>query len=195
VCDEGHRVLGLVYSSLESVRASLARGRGVYHSRARGGLWEKGATSGATQRLLAIDADCDRDALRFTVRQEGSGFCHTGAHGCFGAARGLAALDRTLAARVADAPAGSYTRRLFDDPTLLATKLAEEAGELAGAEGPAEAAWEGADVLYFAMVAARARGASLADIEAQLDRRALRVSRRPGDAKAPPAAMPEGETP
>ncbi|MCC7388574.1 MAG: phosphoribosyl-ATP diphosphatase [Phycisphaerales bacterium] len=183
VCDEGGRALGLAYSNLESVRAAIDRGRGVYHSRSRTGLWEKGATSGDTQELLAVAADCDRDTLRFTVRQAGGGFCHKGTRTCFGDAAGLAALDRTIAGRLAGAPPGSYTRRLINEPALLGAKLAEEAGELARASTPAEAACEAADVIYFAMVAARAKGASLADIEAQLDRRALNVTRRPGDAK------------
>ena len=115
VCDDSGRALGLVYSDHESVAAALETGRGVYHSRRRG-LWVKGETSGQTQELLGIDLDCDRDALRFTVRQRGAGFCHTGAHGCFGAARGVPALAARLAARQRAAPAGSYTRRLLDDP-------------------------------------------------------------------------------
>ena len=61
-------------------------GQGVYHSRSRG-LWVKGATSGATQELLRIDADCDRDCLRFTVRQQPPGFCHLNTRTCWGAER------------------------------------------------------------------------------------------------------------
>jgi len=38
----------------------------VYYSRNRG-IWIKGETSGATQDLLGIDLDCDRDTLQFTV--------------------------------------------------------------------------------------------------------------------------------
>src|ERR671910_13488 len=67
------------------------RGEGVYHSRSRG-LWIKGATSGATQELLRIEADCDRDCLRFTVRQQPPGFCHLGTRTCWGDDGGLGAL-------------------------------------------------------------------------------------------------------
>lgn len=182
VADERGGALGLVYSNLESLRAALDRGRGVYHSRSRNGLWEKGATSGNTQELVSVDVDCDRDALRFTVRQQG-GFCHTGTTTCFGNERGIAALARTVGGRINDAPAGSYTRRLIDDPGLLASKLNEEANELIEAGTPAEAAHEAADVLYFALVAAACRGASLQDVERVLDARADRVTRRRGDAK------------
>lgn len=72
VVDERGVALGLVYSSHESVRESLRTGSGVYQSRKRG-LWYKGATSGATQQLVRIDADCDQDCLRFVVKQKGTG--------------------------------------------------------------------------------------------------------------------------
>ncbi|MBD3219840.1 phosphoribosyl-ATP diphosphatase [bacterium] len=184
VCDESGRALGLVWSSRESLRRALETGRGVYHSRRRG-LWEKGATSGAVQELRRIALDCDRDCLRFTVRQHGDGFCHQGTPTCFGPARGLAALEARLAARRESAPAGSYTRRLLDQPDLLAAKLREEADELARAEAPTDVVHEAADVLYFAMVALGRAGRSLADVEDELDRRRRRVTRRPGDAKPP----------
>lgn len=181
VTDERGVALGLAWSSRESLREAVRTGRGVYHSRKRG-LWVKGESSGAAQELLRVDLDCDRDALRFVVRQAGAGFCHEGTWTCWGEQRGLGALARTLAARVADAPAGSYTRRLLDDPALLRAKLLEEAGELADAPSD-QVAWEAADVLYFAAVALARAGVSLADAEAHLDRRARRVTRRPGDAK------------
>jgi phosphoribosyl-ATP pyrophosphohydrolase len=37
--------------------------------------------------------------------------------------------------------------------------------------------------MYFTLVAMQRAGASLAEVAAELDRRALRVTRRPGDAK------------
>jgi len=185
VCDELGRALGLCYSSAESLRVAVEERRGVYHSRKRG-LWRKGESSGAVQELLGIDLDCDRDALRFTVRQQGRGFCHEGTWTCFGEDRGLAALARMLARRVTNAPEGSYTARLLGDPELLRAKLIEEAAELAAAESGADVAWEAADVVYFTLVAmARAR-VPLADVERELERRARGVTRRPGDAK--PAA-------
>ncbi len=207
VTDDRGGALGLVWSSLESVRAAIETGRGVYHSRARG-LWRKGASSGATQALLRIAPDCDRDALCFMVSQEGSGFCHTGDWSCFGPARGLRRLERTLKSRRASPPTGSLTSRLLADPVLLKGKLVEEAGELGEAAGdpahcaaeasggrqgespvPADAAdpnrvvEEAADLLYFLAVALERAGVSLGDVERELDRRALKVSRR---APSPP---------
>lgn len=177
VTDERGVALGLVYSDLASLRAALEQGRGVYHSRSRG-LWVKGASSGATQELLGITADCDRDSLRFTVRQQPPGFCHLETRTCFGAEHGLGALARRLAERRAQAPPGSYTARLFADPTLLGTKLREEAGELAEAEARAHVIHEAADVLYFTLATLARHDVELAEVEAALDRRALKVTRR-----------------
>jgi phosphoribosyl-ATP pyrophosphohydrolase len=182
VCDERGMALGLAYSNLESLRVAVERRAGAYWSRRRG-LWVKGETSGAMQELLAIDLDCDRDALRFTVRQRGDGFCHLGTATCFGEARGLDALERTLRHRRAHAPEGSYTARLFSDDALLAAKLREEARELSEARDASHIAEEAADVFFFAMAALAKAGVPLAEVERVLDRRALKLSRRPGNAK------------
>jgi phosphoribosyl-ATP pyrophosphohydrolase/phosphoribosyl-AMP cyclohydrolase len=182
VQEEDGTLLGLCYSSLRSLREAIDSGRGVYESRRRG-LWIKGESSGATQELLGVDVDCDRDTLRFLVRQHGDGFCHRGTVSCFADGPGLPVLMRRLAQRVEDAVPGSYTRRLLDDADLLRAKLCEEAGELADAEGREDVAAEAADLIYFASVALTRSGVSLAEVFAQLERRSRRVSRRPGNAK------------
>ena len=177
VVDEYQRALGLAWSDAESLRAAVDRKAGVYHSRTRG-LWIKGETSGATQDLLRIDPDCDRDALKFSVRQAGSGFCHLGTRSCWGDDAGLPALVRVLAGRLVDAPAGSYTARLLNEPATLEAKLLEEAGELAAAGTRADVIHEAADVIFFALIAAVRAGVDLAEIEGELDRRALAITRR-----------------
>ena len=183
VVDEHGQALGLAYSSFESLSAAIESRRGVYHSRQRG-VWVKGESSGATQELLRVAVDCDRDTLRFTVRQREPGFCHKNTRTCWGADQGLAGLVRRLAARAADAPPDSYSRRLFDDPGLLRAKLLEEADELAQARERDHVVHEAADVMYFTLAHMVRAGVQLADVEAELDRRALRVTRRPGGAKA-----------
>jgi len=177
VVDERGVALGLVYSSAESVRAAVAERRGIYQSRSRG-LWRKGESSGATQELVRIDPDCDRDALRFVVRQGDPGFCHLGRRTCFGDDDGLGALMRRLHDRKRAAPNGSYSRRLFENPELLASKLAEEAGELARADGRGEVVHEAADVLFFTLARLAAAGVDLIEVERHLDHRALRLTRR-----------------
>ncbi len=179
VVDERGTALGLAWSSADSLNQAVQRRRGIYQSRSRG-LWEKGATSGSTQELLRVDIDCDRDAIRFTVRQHGAGFCHLGTRSCWGEDHGIGRLSRRLA-QIADGPPpeGSNTARLLNDPDLLRAKLREEANELAQAESPEDVIAEAADILYFTLVKGAASGVSVADIEDELDRRALRLRRRP----------------
>jgi len=185
VVDEDMVTLGLCYSNLESLAEAFKRSVGVYWSRTRG-LWIKGLTSGATQELLRVDLDCDRDSMRFVVRQSGSGFCHMEQMSCFGEDHGtLGALMRTLIDRKNNAPAGSYTKRLFDDDVLLKSKLLEECEELLAAKDNKEVAWETADVIYFAFAACARHGVDLAKVQRNLSRKALRVRRRPGNAKPP----------
>lgn len=176
VCNERGGILGLVYSNKESLAESIKTGRGVYHSRRRG-LWRKGETSGDFQELRRIDFDCDADALRFRVKQHGKGFCHLDQWTCFGEDGGLTGLARVIAQRAESAPVGSYTAKLLADPNLLKAKLVEEAAELGDASDKAAATHEAADLLYHAMVAMRKAGVELHDVEAELDRRALRVTR------------------
>jgi len=157
--------------------------RGVYWSRSRRELWKKGETSGATQQLLRVDIDCDRDALKFTVRQHGSGFCHTGTRGCWSTDFDLLSLQRTIRERRSASDPNSGTNRLFEDDDLLRGKLLEEADELATADSEDAARHECADLLYFALVAAERSGVTFESVVHELSLRNRRVSRRPMVAK------------
>ncbi len=194
VCDELGVALGLTYSNRDSLHEAIRSGAGVYWSRSRRALWRKGESSGATQHLLRVDLDCDRDALRFVVRQHRPGFCHRRTRTCFGEWHDLESLQQTIRARIGSAPAGSYTDRLLGNRELLSAKLVEEAAELAAAVTPEHTAEEAADLLYFLLVALASRGASLQDALRVLRQRSLRVTRRPGDAKQPLHAAQEGRT-
>src|SRR6266568_2443019 len=179
VCDEAGRTLGLVWSTRESLARGVAERRGIYWSRSRQSIWEKGATSGNTQQLLRVDLDCDRDALRFTVRQAGAGFCHLNRPSCWNSEFDLADLERTLADRMARPVNGSGTSQLLADSALLAAKLREEAEELAQAQSSEDVVRETADVFYMALVALARGGGTLADVRAELARRHRAVNRRP----------------
>ena len=183
VCDERGVALGLTYSSKESLSQAIRERRGVYQSRTRG-LWVKGESSGAIQELLQVSVDCDRDTLRFKVRQGPPGFCHESVRTCFGDDTGLGRLERRLQERLGQAPAGSYTARLFADSELLAAKLREETDELIAASEKTHTVQEAADLMYFVLVRAVQAGGSLAEIEAELDLRSRLVTRRAGDSKA-----------
>jgi len=75
-------VLMLAYMNEESLAITIESGRATYWSRSRNELWEKGATSGHTQKVISIAIDCDGDALLLKVEQVGAA-CHTGDRTCF----------------------------------------------------------------------------------------------------------------
>ena len=75
-------VLMLAYMNSQSLAITLETGRATYWSRSRNELWEKGATSGHTQRVHSIALDGDGDALLLKVEQSGAA-CHTGERTCF----------------------------------------------------------------------------------------------------------------
>ena len=75
-------VLMLAYMNRQSLALTLKSGRATYWSRSRNELWEKGATSGNTQRVVALSLDCDGDAILIKVEQSGAA-CHTGEQSCF----------------------------------------------------------------------------------------------------------------
>ncbi|MEY4971021.1 MAG: hypothetical protein RLZZ277_1252 [Actinomycetota bacterium] len=75
-------VLMMAYMNHESLAITINTGRATYWSRSRNELWEKGATSGHTQKVLSIAVDCDGDTLLLQVEQTGAA-CHTGDRTCF----------------------------------------------------------------------------------------------------------------
>jgi phosphoribosyl-ATP pyrophosphohydrolase len=184
VCDEWGHALGVVWSTRQSLARAIAERRGVYWSRSRQAVWVKGETSGNTQELVRVDLDCDRDALRFTVRQRGAGFCHLERPACWPSGFDFDDLARTISERAARPESGSGTAKLLADPVLLAAKLREEAEELGRAGDRPEVVHETADVLYLALVALVRGGGTLAEVVAELSRRRGAVTRRPMAAKS-----------
>lgn len=173
-------VLTLAYMNAEALRRTRASGELHLYSRSRAAQWHKGETSGNVQRVRALRVDCDGDALLALVEPSGPA-CHTGARSCFHRGElaaapheALPALERTVAARAAERPGGSYTVTLLDDPELARAKVLEEAEEVTRAareEGDARLDEEAADVLYHLTVLLHARGRTLADAELVLDGR------------------------
>ena len=177
-------VLMVAYADRDALLRTIESGELHLRSRSRG-PWHKGATSGNVMAIVALYADCDGDSVLALVRPAGPA-CHTGAASCFDRGpdapprfdeeRGIARLDRTIAARATEGGGpGSYTRRLLDDRNLRLKKLGEEAAELAVALADSDrgqAVEEAADLLYHVLVGLRGAGAGLADVEATLDRRA-----------------------
>ncbi len=173
-------VLMVAHATREALEHTLRTGEMHYHSRTRG-LWHKGATSGNTQRVVSLTADCDSDAVLARVVPRGPA-CHNGTTSCFRdeALRSdvLAELDETIRARAASDAAverPSYTQRLLADRNLRLKKLGEEAVELATAcvDGDVDRATEEvADLVYHALVALRAVGGNWDGVRAVLASRA-----------------------
>lgn len=76
------QVLMLAYMNQESLKRTLESGYTWFWSRSRQELWNKGATSGHLQKVVAMFSDCDNDTLLVQVEQTGAA-CHTGHHSCF----------------------------------------------------------------------------------------------------------------
>jgi phosphoribosyl-ATP pyrophosphohydrolase/phosphoribosyl-AMP cyclohydrolase len=180
-------VLMVGQADREAVQRTLSTGEMHYYSTARGS-WHKGTTNGNTQRVVSLACDCDGDVLLARVVAKGPA-CHTGSMSCFvgpdGMGDALSALDASIAGRAAQAdvdgakataPAPeSYTEQLLEDRNLRLRKLGEEARALisACADGDLPRATEEvADLLYHALVALRAAGGSLSDVQRVLARRA-----------------------
>jgi phosphoribosyl-AMP cyclohydrolase / phosphoribosyl-ATP pyrophosphohydrolase len=168
-------VLTLAYINAEALQRTRETGELHLWSRSRDELWHKGATSGNTQAVKAIRFDCDLDAVLAIVEPAGPA-CHTGERTCFHNGdlepaqpmEALPSLERTIAARAAERPEGSYTVELLADPARVGEKVREEAEEVARAareESDERVAEEAADVLYHLAVLLRSRGLSLADAE------------------------------
>jgi phosphoribosyl-ATP pyrophosphohydrolase/phosphoribosyl-AMP cyclohydrolase len=184
-------VLTLAYANREALERTLSSHSTWLYSRSRAALWNKGATSGNTQRVVAVAIDCDADALLYRVIPEGPA-CHTGAPSCFfevvplagaeatpgGAqfAGALLALARTIADRKTNPPAGSYTAKLFAGGVdRIGKKIGEEATEVVIAaknDDPAELVWETGDLLYHLLVMLAERNVSLDVVGNELARRA-----------------------
>ena len=76
-------ILMLAWMNRESLKKTLETKNVHYWSRSRSEIWRKGATSGSTQLLKKIRFDCDNDTLVLSIKQNGSGACHTGELSCF----------------------------------------------------------------------------------------------------------------
>ncbi len=174
-------VLTLAYMNADALARTRETGELHLYSRSREQLWRKGETSGNVQAVRSLRLDCDGDTVLALVEPAGPA-CHTGERTCFH--RGelepaaphetLPGLERTLHARAAERPDGSYTVKLLDDPQLAGAKVQEEAEEVVRAareESDERVDQEAADLLYHLLVLVHGRGRELADAERVLDGR------------------------
>jgi phosphoribosyl-ATP pyrophosphohydrolase/phosphoribosyl-AMP cyclohydrolase len=187
---ETGQLLMVAWMSPESLDATRRSGLTHFWSRSRGALWQKGETSGHTQHVDGIYADCDRDTLLVQVHQDGVA-CHTGARTCFftvldGAAAApapggagpamLEVLERVLESRKVSPPTDSYVAGLLQKgQPQICRKIGEEAAEVMtaalGGEGDERVVSEVADLWFHTMVLLTARGIPLRRVFQELARR------------------------
>ncbi|WP_411832210.1 bifunctional phosphoribosyl-AMP cyclohydrolase/phosphoribosyl-ATP diphosphatase HisIE [Pseudoxanthomonas mexicana] len=170
------RVLMLGYMDRQALETTRETGRVTFYSRSRQRLWTKGESSGHVLELVSVEADCDDDTLLVLARPQGP-TCHLQRPSCFAAAPEafLLELDAIVARRERERPAGSYTTKLFEQGVRrIAQKVGEEGVETAlaaVAQDDDALLGESADLLYHLVVLLRARGLSLRDALAVLERR------------------------
>ncbi len=182
-------VLMQAYADLDAVKRTLDTREATYYSRSRQEQWVKGATSGHTQKVVSVLADCDGDSLLYRVEQTGPA-CHTGAYSCFftpllGEQAGQtpettldSTLERvyaTITERLATLPENSYVARLHAGGLdRVLKKISEESGEVllaAKNQDRAELATEVADLLFHTLFAMAEVGVSPAEVAAVLQGR------------------------
>ena len=179
-------VLTLAYMNAESLARTLETGETWFWSRSRNELWHKGETSGNTQQVVSVAADCDNDAIIVLVEPAGPA-CHTGARSCFAieheeehTAGLLHELYELIKRRREERPEGSYTTYLFDKGLdKILKKVGEESAETiiaAKNDDPKQLVAETADLLYHLLVMLVAKNVNLDEVRNELAQR-----RKPGD--------------
>jgi len=116
------RVLMVAYTDVEALAMTQSTAQLHFYSRSRQTLWRKGATSGNTLQVVALDLDCDRDAILATVRPAGPA-CHRGTRSCFDPAPEGGAAGAPEGAGAVEAASSS-----LEPPTEIAVTYPEPEG-------------------------------------------------------------------
>ncbi len=180
-------VLMLAYMNEESFNATIRQGKMTYYSRSRRELWVKGETSGHTQYVKSLTADCDYDTLLAKVAQIGGIACHTGAPSCFfneiikkeyverNPLKVFEDVYNVILDRKAHPKEGSYTNYLFDKGLdKILKKVGEESTEIVIAaknSNNEEVIYEISDYLYHLMVLMAEKDVTWEDIVRELAQR------------------------
>ena len=186
---ETGEVLMVAWMDRDAVAKTLEAGLTHFWSRSRRAPWRKGETSGHSQHVRGVYADCDADTLLVQVHQDGVA-CHTGARSCFftalqGGEEGnpvgaagtmLDRIERIVAARKALPPPGSYVAGLLaKGEAAVCRKIGEEAVEVItaalGGEGDRRVVEEMADLWFHTLVLLGERSIPVRDVLEELARR------------------------
>lgn len=182
----------LAWANPDALRATAETKFATFFSRSRGGLWQKGATSGNVMRVREMRLDCDGDAVLYLVDATGPS-CHTGKTSCFHRPMSanatlaeddgpdepppaiLARVAQVIAQRRLQSAEKSYVASLLAAgwPKIL-SKINEETREVAEAlpgEDKAHTAHEAADVMFHLLVGLEAAGVPADAVFAELRQR------------------------
>lgn len=96
---ETGEVLMAAYASRKALELTLKTGKAHYYSTTRRRVWMKGESSGNTQDIVKVLADCDLDVILLKVKQKG-GACHDGYKSCFYRKIGSGGKLKTIARRI-----------------------------------------------------------------------------------------------
>jgi phosphoribosyl-AMP cyclohydrolase / phosphoribosyl-ATP pyrophosphohydrolase len=180
---ETGEVLMVAWMDRAAVQSTLTSGLTHFWSRSRQAPWRKGETSGHSQHVQGVYADCDADTLLVQVHQDGVA-CHTGARSCFfnalqggaPAASMLERIERIVRDRKTTPHSGSYVGGLLaKGEAAVCRKIGEEAVEVVtaalGGEGDARVVEEVADLWFHTLVLLGGRGIALREVMDELARR------------------------
>ncbi|QQK07823.1 bifunctional phosphoribosyl-AMP cyclohydrolase/phosphoribosyl-ATP diphosphatase HisIE [Miniphocaeibacter halophilus] len=177
-------VLMLAYMNEEALEKTLETKSSWFYSRSRKELWNKGETSGNTQKVVEIALDCDKDTILLKVLPNGPA-CHTGEVSCFFNEKEIfeETVDREILFkeydmiknRAENPIEGSYTNYLLKEGVdKICKKIGEESAEtIIGAKNNSkeELIYEASDLLYHLNVLLYNQGVTLDDIMTEITNR------------------------
>ncbi len=177
-------VLMVGYMNKVSLEKTIETKMTWFYSRSRKKLWNKGETSGNTQKVEAMYYDCDADTLLLKVKQKGKA-CHTGSYSCFynkffqeneliekSRKEIIKDLYVLIENRKENPVKQSYTNYLFEKGLdKILKKVGEESSEvIIGAKNRnrEEVIYEISDLVYHILVLMVEMGVTIEDIQNEL---------------------------
>ncbi len=181
---ESREVLMVAYMNEESLKKTLKTKQTWFYSRSRKELWNKGETSGNTQKVVEIALDCDYDTVLIKVIPKGPA-CHTGEVSCFHnevekyedyVNRQILHKEyEIIKNRDKNPKEGSYTNYLLKEGVdKICKKIGEESAEtIIGAKNNSkeELIYEASDLLYHLNVLLYNQGVELDEIMMEIEKR------------------------
>lgn len=171
------QVLMLGYMNEEAFLKTKEERKVTFFSRSKNRLWTKGEESGNFLEIKDIQIDCDNDTILIKAIPAGP-TCHKGTTSCFAeeTPKGfLYELERIVSNRIDTDHPTSYTNQLYKRGiNKVAQKVGEEAVELVIEAKDNDADLfknEAADLFYHIIILLKAKGFTLAEIEAVLRER------------------------